>query len=177
MLSLDEMHQKLRSALSEHRYTHSLGVMVTAVDLAQLFNANVEKCRLAGLLHDCAKHLNVQQMLKAIQEYGITLYPDEDSFPYLLHAPAGAAVAQRDYGVSDPEVLSAIRSHTVGSKHMSLIDAIIFVADFIEPNRKAFDGLDAVRSLARMDILAAVGECKRLTAEYCRANGQKIFTI
>ena len=177
MLSLGEMHIKLRSTLSEHRYTHSLGVMETAVRLAEIHGADVEPCRTAGLLHDCAKHLNVQKMLEVIQEYHIPLYPGEEEYPYLLHAPAGAAVAQRDYDVHDPVILSAIRCHTVGSKDMSLIDSIIFVADFIEPNRKEFEGLSHARALADQDIGAAVGECRRLTREYCLANGQKVFAI
>lgn len=177
MLSIEEMDAKLRASLSEHRYVHSLGVTETAISLAGIYAADAEKCRLAGLLHDCAKHLSTEEMLRVIAEYGIRLYPDEDKYPYLLHAPAGAAIAQRDYGVEDLEVLSAIRYHTVGSHHMSLIDAIIFVADFIEPNRKSFEGLDAVRDLAKRDIFAATDECRRLTAEYCRANGQKVFTI
>ena len=151
--------------------------METAVQLALIHGADAEKCRIAGLLHDCAKGLGTVEMLKLIDEYAVELYPGEKDYPELLHAPAGRAVAVRDYGVTDAEILSAIRFHTVGSHNMSLIDAIIFVADFIEPNRKSFDGLEGVRALAKKDIFGAVAECKRLTEEYCEARGLHVFTI
>ena len=177
MLSLEEMHLKLRSTLSLHRYHHSLGVMETAIRLAGIYGADADTCRTAGLLHDCAKHLSTQDMLKLIEEYKIPLYPGEENYPYLLHAPAGVAVAQRDYGVHDTAVLSAIRCHTVGSRNMNLVDSIIFVADFIEPGRESFEGLAGVRTLAERNIADAVKECRRLTGEFCRARGQDIFTI
>ena len=177
MLTYEEMRERLRQTLSEHRFLHSMGVMETALHLAQVHGADEEVCRTAALLHDCAKCMSEKEMLDIIARYGISLYPGEENYPYLLHAPAGAALAQRDYGISDPAVLSAIRCHTVGSKHMSLTDMIIFVADFIEPNREDFPGLDDVRLQADCDIFAAGEECKHLTQKYCLARGQKIFTI
>ena len=177
MMDEEAMRQRLKATLSEHRYIHSLGVMETAVKLASLHGGDTDKCRLAGLLHDCAKSLSTEEMLSLIRQYGITLYPDEENHPALLHAPAGVAVARRDYGIEDEEILSAIRCHTVGSRHMSLTDEIIFVADFIEPGRKSFAGLEEVRLLAGKDVFAAGEECKRLTREYCLKNGQKVFAI
>ena len=177
MISEAEMLLKLKAAISEHRFVHSMGVTETAVRLAKVHGADVEKCRIAGLLHDCAKGMSTPDMLKIISEYNIKLYPHEADYPHLLHAPAGRALAERDYGITDEEILSAIRAHTVGAVHMGLIDAIIFVADFIEPNRKPFDGLDEARKLAQKDIFAAVDKCRQLTSEYCKANGQKLFSI
>jgi predicted HD superfamily hydrolase involved in NAD metabolism len=177
MLSFDEMQLKLRGSISPHRYAHSLGVMETAEKLAEIYGADVEKCRIAGLLHDCAKGMSTDEMLSAIQKGGIELYDGEEVHPQLLHAPAGVYVAKSEYGVADEEILSAIRSHTVASKNMSLIDTIINVSDFIEPGRRDFEGLQEVRALAEKDIFAALEECKRLTKEYCLKNGQSVFSI
>ncbi|MBR4236434.1 MAG: bis(5'-nucleosyl)-tetraphosphatase (symmetrical) YqeK [Clostridia bacterium] len=177
MLTLQEMDALLRESLSEHRYAHSLGVTETAVKLAKAHGGDTEKCRIAGLLHDCAKGMSTSDMLRAIYRNGIVLYPGEEDFEQLLHAPAGAAVAREIYGVDDEEILSAIRSHTVGGRNMSLTDKIIYVADFIEPGRKSFTGLEDARDLALKDINAAQELCAHLTNEYCHSRGQKVFSI
>ena len=172
MLTEAEMLSLLKSDLTEHRYIHTLGVRDTSVTLAKLHGADEYVCRIASTLHDCAKYMNKSQMLEIIDRFGITLYPGESDNAELLHAPAGAALAQEKYGVADSNIISAIRNHTLGPSGMSLEDAIVFVADFIEPNRKSFDGLDTVRQLAEKDIYSAVDECKRLTREYCIQNGR-----
>ena len=177
MLNSDQMVNKLRSTLSENRFLHSLGVMETALKLAEKYSADRSICYTAGLLHDCAKYLSTAEMLKLIAEYSIQLYPGEENYPYLLHAPAGVAVAQRDYGVNDARVLSAIRCHTVGSRHMSLTDTIIFVSDFIEPNRPDFEGLESVRLLSQTDLDAAYELCRELTKAHCIETGQAVFTF
>ncbi|MCR4576337.1 MAG: bis(5'-nucleosyl)-tetraphosphatase (symmetrical) YqeK [Clostridiales bacterium] len=172
MLTEEEMLSLLKTDLSEHRFIHTLGVRDTSVALAKLHGANVDVCRIAATLHDCAKYMGRSQMLEIIDKYGIKLYPGESDNNELLHAPAGAAMAREKYGVKDESILSAIRNHTLGPSGMSSEDAIVFVADFIEPNRKSFDGLENVRQLAEKDINAAVGECKRLTREYCMQKGK-----
>ena len=171
-----EIIESLRKTLKPSRFEHSLGVTETAVKMAKVFGADENKCRLAGLIHDCAKSMSVQDMLSEINAGGIELYDGETDYPLLLHAPAGAALAKRIYGVKDTEVLSAVRKHTTG-KDMNLIEKIIFVADFIEPGRESFDGLEKARETAFCDIDEAVKLCKKLTQEYCIANGQKVFSI
>ena len=172
MLTEAEMLSLLKADLTEHRFVHTLGVRDTSVTLAKLHGADGYICRIAATLHDCAKYMNKSQMLEMIDRYGIALYPGESENAELLHAPAGAALAQDKYGITDKSIISAIRNHTLGPSGMSLEDAIVFVADFIEPNRRSFDGLDTVRQLADKDIYSAVKECKRLTREYCIQNGR-----
>ena len=172
MLTEAEMLSLLKADLTEHRFIHTLGVRDTSMALSKLHGEDENVCRIAATLHDCAKYMNKTQMLEIIDRFGITLYPGESDNPELLHAPAGAALAQEKYGVTDSNIISAIRNHTLGPSGMSLEDAIVFVADFIEPNRKSFDGLDTVRQLAEKDIYSAVNECKRLTREYCIQNGR-----
>ena len=171
------MLAQLQNSLSPHRFTHSLGVMETAVRLAKVYLADVPSCRLAGMLHDCAKGLGQSDMLKLIERQGISLYRGEESYPGLLHAPAGAALAKEQYGVSDEEVLSAIRKHTLGAPQMSLIDDIIFVSDFIEPNREPFEGLEEVRKAAFEDLNRAKVLCRAHTARYCEQRGLPVFSF
>ena len=172
MLTEEEMICLLKADLSQHRFSHTLGVRDTAVELARIHLGDEHICRTAGILHDCAKSLTENQMVDLINRFGIALYPGEIDNPELLHAPAGAALAQEKYKVSDKKIINAIRNHTLGPKGMSLEEAIVFVADFIEPGRRNFDGLDHVRQLAKEDIRAAVDDCKRLTREYCIINGR-----
>jgi predicted HD superfamily hydrolase involved in NAD metabolism len=89
----------------------------------------------------------------------------------VLHAPAGMIVAARDYGVKDPEILSAIRKHTVGSGGMTQLEKLIYTADFVEPNRKPFPGLEEARSLAETDLNAATKKCAQLTRDHVIACG------
>ena len=177
MMSEQAMLAQLQASLSPHRLTHSIGVMETAVRLAGVFSADAARCRLAGLLHDCAKGLGREEMLELIARQGIILFAGEDSYPGLLHAPAGAALAKEKYGVSDAEVLSAIRKHTVGAPEMSLLDDIIFVSDFIEPNREPFEGLEEVRKAAFEDLGKAKALCRDHTARYCKQRGLPVFSF
>lgn len=172
MLTEEEMLSLLKTDLSEHRFIHTLGVIDTSVALSKLYGADANVCRIAATLHDCAKYMSKNQMLEMIDRHCIKLYPGESENAELLHAPAGAALAQEKYGVTDEKILSAIRNHTLGPSSMSLEDAIVFVADFIEPNRKSFGGLEDVRQLAGKDLSSAINECKRLTREYCMQKGK-----
>lgn len=175
MLSRDEIADKLKGMISEHRYIHSLGVEQTAAQLAAIYGADEEKCVIAGLSHDCAKGLTPEQQLAAVKRGDIMLYDGEERIAEVLHAPAGAVIAKEAFGIEDPEILSAIRYHTIGNEQMTLIEAIIYVSDYIEPNRKEHDGLQKVRDLAKVDIYAAAAMARLLTEEYCRNTGATPF--
>jgi len=176
MLSEEAIISKLQSSLKPSRFQHSMNVRDAAVELALIYNADVDKCRLAGTLHDCAKNMSNEEMLAVIEQGGVELYPNEDKFPQLLHAPAGAALAKLEYGVTDSEVLSAIRKHTTG-KDMSLIEAIIFVADLTEKGRMNIPHIEEMRRLSKQDIYAAADMCKMRTKEYCEEMGYPVFSI
>lgn len=177
MMTEDEMLLKLQQSLTKHRYRHSLGVVQTAVELAQVYGCDMDKCHLAALLHDCAKSMSREDMLACIRRAGIELYPGEEENTALLHAPAGMVVAKELYQVTDKEVLLAIRRHTLGAQNMTLLDKIIYTADFIEPNRDTFDGLNEVRQIVKEDLDRACVLCKELTRQYCKANGKEPLSI
>ena len=99
------MQEKLKSMLSEKRYIHSIGVSETAVKMAQKYGADVEKARIAGLLHDCAKNLSYEDSLKKCAELGVELSDVEKANYALIHAPLGVKVAETEFGITDKEIL------------------------------------------------------------------------
>ncbi len=164
---------ELNKSLKPSRVEHTLGVAETAVRLAKKFGINPVKAEIAALLHDCAKYMSVPEMQQMLS--GMPDQTDDAEFntPSILHAPAGAVLAREKYGVQDPEILSAIRKHTIGDEIMSPLDALIYTADFIEPGREAFPGLDEPRALAEVDIYAAMRRCTELTNSYLLSQGKE----
>ena len=143
-----------------------------ACALAPRYGIEVPKARLAALLHDVAKYEPLDRQIALAKTLDDT-DEAELSTPSVLHAPAGRVIAQAEFGVSDPDVLNAIRSHTLGRRGMSPLEKLLFVCDFAEPGRKEFDGLARVRELAAADIDAAALECAALTQKYLAENGRR----
>lgn len=170
-----EIIKDLKEKLKPSRYRHVLGVADTCVELADIHGEHVGKAYVAGLLHDCAKYMKPEKLLKLADEAGAD--EEEKKVMPVLHAPVGAYRARKKYGVKDEEVLSAIRKHTVGAEHMSKLDAIVYVADMVEPNRAEFPGLDDARRLARKDIFGAAVLCAKLTQSYAGKNHGMLHPI
>lgn len=173
-MSFEAVRTELQKSLKPSRYTHTLGVADTAKRLAPRFGVDPMRAYLAGLLHDCAKYLPLDEMCQLVKGRITDLDDDELSSVSLMHAPAGAVMAEDRFGVKDPLILSAIRKHTLGDGSMSAMDALIYTADFIEPNRADFPGLSAVRETAEFDIFAAMRMCTELTRQYVQKQGKKL---
>ena len=162
----EEILKKLRKKLDEHRYIHSIGVAHTAVSLMMAHGhamasedkglREINMAYTAGLLHDCAKCLDEDERDSLCKKYDVELTQMEKDHPFLIHAKLGAVLAKEKYGVTDFQILSAIRYHTTGQPNMTLLEAIIFSADFIEPNRKMLDCLPAIRTEIYRDLPKAV---------------------
>lgn len=150
-MTIDQMRVKLKLALTEKRYNHSLGVMQTAVALARHYGANIEKTAVAALLHDCAKNYSKSEMLELCDRFGVELDPITSQSTGLIHGFLGAVIADKYYGVNDSEIYDAIYYHTVGKPDMGLMTKIIYIADGIEPNRD-YEGVDRIRETAFEDI-------------------------
>ena len=150
-MRIDEIREKLKNSLLEKRYNHSIGVMETSIKLAEQYGADVEKARIAGLLHDCAKNFSKDDMFSLCAEYGIELDSVMKKSTGLIHGLLGAEVAKREYGIDDEEIYDAIYYHTVGKPNMSLLTQIVYIADGIEPLRH-YDGVDRIRELAAEDL-------------------------
>jgi len=172
--SEQQILDRLKGMLTFHRYTHTLGVANTAQRLAPLCGVDPLRARLAGLLHDCAKSMPLDEMRELVEKNLPDMDAEELDTRAILHAPAGMVMARDVFGVRDPSILSAIRKHTVGDGTMSAMDALIYVADFIEPGRESFPGLDKARKLAEKDIFRAAHYCAELTARHLKSRGQSI---
>jgi predicted HD superfamily hydrolase involved in NAD metabolism len=165
-----EMENKLAQRLTAKRYVHSLGVSETAVSLAQRFGAAVEKARLAGLLHDCAREIATEALLPTAEALGIMIDDIERRAPILLHAKLGALMVVRDYGVMDREIGQAIAWHTTGGPTMTILDKIIYLADFIEPSR-SFPGVERLRELSEKNLNQALLAAYDQSVTYILAKG------
>lgn len=147
-MNFEDMKTKLSSRLKENRYRHSVGVSDTSVFLAKRFGVDVEKARIAGLLHDCARQFRKEELIPEADKRGISYDEIDQAMPILLHAYVGAYLAAEEYEVTDEEILQSIRFHTVGGHNMTDLDKIVYFADMIEPNRD-YRGVKKLRKMAK----------------------------
>lgn len=152
---IQNLTKKISLTLSPKRMSHSIGVSKAADDLALRYGADPVKARIAGLLHDCARELPSNTLLQYAKSFGILVTDVEQANPALLHGSVGAYLAHREYGVSDEEILGSIYWHTTGRSCMTVLEKIIFLADYIEENRH-FPGVELLRRLAKTDLNKAV---------------------
>ncbi len=165
-----EIEKYLKSKLTPERYTHVLSVRELALDLAKKYGADLRQVNLAVLLHDCAKWMRTSELYETAANHGIQLDEIEHHNPSLVHAPVGAMLAISHFDVDSPEILDAIRIHTTGSGKMTLIDKILYVADFAEPKRNHVEA-HSVREFAYQDLNKAVFEVSRYKIEHLLAKG------
>lgn len=148
--------RKIRKAMEKaqdaKRYEHTLGVAYTATALAMRYGASLKDAEMAGLLHDCAKCLTDEKRLAICEKHNISMNEIERRNPFLLHAKVGSYLAMDEFHVTNSDVINAILNHTTGRPGMSLLEKIIFVADYIEPNRKQAPNLSEVRKMAFIDL-------------------------
>lgn len=175
-MTTEQMKEKLGSMLTDHRYTHSLGVMETAEEMARLFHADVQKAQIAGLLHDCAKQIDREIQLAMCDEMGVLLDDIKRESTALLHAELGAKLAETEFGITDDEILGAIKYHTLGRAKMTDLEKILYLADIIEPNRKDFEGLNELRSLCTQDLNKALLYGLELTIAHIGRKGRILHT-
>lgn len=161
-----ELREEMSQVLPAKRYYHVLGVEFTCAALAMRYEANMLHAQLGGLLHDCAKYLSDDDILKQCKKYNIEISDVEMRNPYLLHAKLGSLYANKLYGINEIEVLQAITYHTTGKPHMSLLEKIVFTADYIEPSRKEIPGLREIQKQAFIDLDIAVYNILKNTLSY-----------
>ena len=168
--------KELSKKLKKERFEHTVGVMYTSASLAMRYGANIEKAMTAGLLHDCGKYCSAKEQLKLCEKYKITLTDLEHSMPALIHAKLGAYLAENEYGIKDREVLDAITYHTTGRPEMTMLEKILYIADYIEPYRNKAANLDGIRQMAFTDIDMAAYVILDDTLSYIRKTGRNIDT-
>lgn len=161
-----EMRERLQNKLTKKRFEHSLGVEYVSGCLAIVHGADVEKALIAGLLHDCAKCLSAEEKISRCKKHGLPISSVELENPELLHAKLGAFYAREKYGIKDEEILSAIEFHTTGKPAMTIMEKLVFVADYIEPNRKVLPEIAEIRKEAFTDIDRSIVHILRNTLSY-----------
>ncbi len=146
-----EFLEILKTRLTPERLYHSICVAEQAKHLAEIFGGDCEKAYTAGLIHDIMRYEPVENMLKIIEADGQTLTEAEKSITVTLHAVAGEVFLRKNLGVTDSEILSAVRWHTTGKEDMSLLDKIIYVADLTSEDRN-YPDISEVRAMAEEDL-------------------------
>lgn len=168
---IEKLQKKLKSKLPEKRYYHTVGVRYMAEALAMRYGEDIERAAYAGVLHDCAKYCPGERMIEKCRKHGISMTEIEMKNPQLLHAKLGVYYAKHRYGVEDKQILSAIRWHTTGRADMTLLEKIIFLADYIEPHRKLIPMLAEIRSMSFRDLDVAVCMTLENTLSYLDSKG------
>ncbi|WP_315108551.1 bis(5'-nucleosyl)-tetraphosphatase (symmetrical) YqeK [Clostridium intestinale] len=151
MWSNEEILEYLKENLKESRYEHTLGVVKTAKALAKINGVEEEKAELAALIHDSAKNMHINSMKKMLEENFEQIDDIEEKTPQLLHGKVAAIIGKNIMGIEDEEVLSAAAYHTTGKGNMTLLEKIIYIADYIEPNR-VYPGVEELRKLTFEDL-------------------------
>lgn len=148
MFDFKRIQVELKRDLTPKRYEHTLGVAYIAAALAMKNDIDIEIARVTGLLHDCAKCYSDDVLLQKGKKYGVKISEIEIRNPHLLHGKVGAHVAKEKYNIKDRQILNAISCHTTGKQNMKTLEKIIFIADYIEPNRKQIEKLSTIRRMA-----------------------------
>lgn len=165
----------IKGRMTEKRYIHTIGVMETAIQLAQQYGEDPKMAETAAILHDIAKFADVAWMKDVVKEQKL----DERLLDWdaeILHGPVGAWIAQTEFNIQHEEILNAIRYHTTGRVHMTPFEKIIYVADMIEPNRK-FDGVERLRHIAKVDLQEAFIACVTHTLSFLVESRQAIYPL
>lgn len=169
-----KIRKQLSKRLDSRRYEHTLGVAYTAAALAMRYEESIEEAYLAGLLHDCAKCIDNTKKIQICEKHGIEITPSEQKNPFLLHAKVGAYLADKKYHIENKQILDAILSHTTGKPDMTLLEKIIYIADYIEPGREHASNLNEIRSLAFKDLDKALLRILEYTLLHLKTSEKEI---
>lgn len=150
-MNLSDYKKIIRGKMGDFRYEHSVNVSKEAKKLARLYGANEEKAQLAGILHDITKEMPKDEQLQIIVDSGIILDNVQKNAPKLWHGISGSIYVQQNLCINDEDILNAIRYHTTGRANMSLLEKIIFIADFTSEER-TYSGVATMRKKSRKSL-------------------------
>ena len=165
MHTIEHIKEAVKSKLKQNRYSHSVAVLETAIELAKVHNVSEQDAAWASLLHDYAKNLEDEEMLWHIERYGVTMDMVIESRINLAHGLVGAEMVKEEFHVKNEDILNAIRNHTFGRAEMSDLEKVIYLADFIEPGRY-FKGVHQLREVAYKNLNDAMLMALEHTIEY-----------
>ena len=172
-MTREELAICVSDKMSEKRFAHVLRVEKKAIELAKRYGGNLEKASIAALTHDYAKERPDSEMIELIQQGLFEKELLEYGNP-IWHGVIGSYLVEQELGITDEAILSAVRLHTTGAKEMSLLDKIIYVADYIEEGR-VFPLVSEARQIAERDLDEAVAFETLHTLEYLIKNKNKVY--
>ena len=149
--------QHIRERLSDYRFRHSVNVSKESVRLAERYGGDVEKAELAGLLHDVMKDAGKKEQLDIIEKYGVKLNEVEQQAPKLWHAIAGAVYVKKVLRIRDKDIVNAVRYHTTARAGMTLLEKIVFIADYTSEDRD-YKGVEKMRKASNVSLENAMEE-------------------
>ena len=149
---ITEYSNILKNYISGFRYNHSVSVANCAMSLAMRYETPLEDALIAGMLHDIAKKTQNSEMLSLCEKYNIELSDNDKKSIPVVHSYLGAYIAEHELNITNKDILNAIYNHTLGRANMSMLEKIIFVADYIEPLRSKRENMDKIRKMAFIDI-------------------------
>lgn len=181
---LAKLRKEMEKILEPKRYEHTLSVAYTAANLAAVYGADAEKALIAGILHDCAKCMSHKKQVALCEKYHMQLSQmEKEAESPLLHAKAGSVLAKNEYDIEDADILNAISFHTTGRPQMSMLEKIIYIADYIEPGRRhmkrfgegaAMERLKQIRQMAYRDLDETLRNILSDTLDYLQSKGSKV---
>lgn len=173
MWEIDEIKNYLKDNLKPSRYGHTLGVVNTAIKLAEIYGEDIKKAKIAALCHDVAKNMSYEDMEKIITEEDIDLSIDEKNSKELWHSIVAPILGKRIFKIDDEEILSAMRWHTTGKENMTNLEKIIYLSDLIEPSRN-FEGLEEIRKVSYENLDLAMLKALTHTTIYLLEKGYAV---
>lgn len=171
MILMALLEKQVEKTMHSGRWRHTQGVVGASRELARRFGADEEKAALAALLHDIAKSQGKEALYQQLKDTPYEGYLLES--PPIWHAPAGALMARDQFGITDQEILDAIQYHTTGRPGMGLVEAIVFLADYMEPGRTQ-PGVEQIRQLATTNLEGAIAGALRATVSYLESQTAKV---
>lgn len=166
LLLIKDLSGKMEKVMDHKRYQHTLSVAATASCMAMRFQTDPYQAYLAGLLHDNAKCINNEKKLSICVKNKLSVNPAEEKNPDLLHAKVGSFLAKEKFKIDDEQILSAILWHTTGKPEMTILEKILYIADYMEPLRKPQTNMELVRRLAFEDLDRCMCEILSGTIQY-----------
>lgn len=151
MWEIDKIKEYLKLNLKPSRYGHTLGVVNTAIKLAEIHGEDIKKAEIAALCHDVAKNMELSKIRNILKEENIVLSVDEENTTELWHSIVAPILGKKLFLIEDKDILSAMRWHTTGKENMSNLEKIIYLADLIEPSRN-FPGVDEIRAASNENL-------------------------
>lgn len=147
----EKIKDYLKEHLSERRYNHTLGVCQSAIELAKLYGEDIEKAKIAALIHDMAKEMPIKDQKAILEANGFNINEDEENSPQILHGFVASILGKSIFNITDEEILSSVYYHSTGKREMTKLEKIVYLADYIEPGR-IYPGVDELREVSKKSL-------------------------